>query len=48
VFIEHLYFGDGYRDRNIDAFGGKIPRHYFDRISCFGRSLPFLKSPFGA
>ncbi len=36
VSFEHLSFGDGYRCPQIDAFEGKMPRKYFDKISHFG------------
>lgn len=50
VFLEHLHFGDGYRDPHVDAYEGKMPLAYFNKISFFGRAfrLPTLKSPFGA
>lgn len=50
VFLEHLHFGDGYRDPHVDAYEGKMPLAYFNKISFFGRAfrLPTLKSHFGA
>lgn len=36
VSFEHLNFGDGYRCPQIEAFEGKMPRKYFDKISHFG------------
>jgi hypothetical protein len=50
VFLEHLHFGDGYRDPHIDAYEGKMPLAYFNKISFFGRAfrIPTLKSPFAS
>lgn len=36
VSFDRLGFNDGYRCPHIDAFDGKMPRKYFDKISHFG------------
>jgi hypothetical protein len=46
VSFEHLSFGDGYHCQHISAFGEKMPRKYFDKISHFGLdNMPFTKKP---